>query len=73
MRLPPQKLRDQGIDFTTLREIKILQEIRHENIIALTEVFYINNTTFMAMELAKTDLWNILTNRELTLRVDHIK
>jgi len=73
MRLSPKQLMNQGIDFTTLREIKILQEIKHENIIALTDVFYIKSTTFMAMELMKTDLWNLMIVPEVKLRIDHIK
>lgn len=73
MRLPQKDLMNQGIDFTTLREIKILQEIKHENIIALTDVFYIKNTTFMAMELMKTDLWKLMTSPDIKLNIDHIK
>ena len=73
MRLSNRQLYEQGIDFTTLREIKILQEIKHENIIALTDVFYIKNTTFMAMELAETDLWQLLIMKEIPLSVEHIK
>lgn len=73
MRLPPNKLLEQGIDFTTLREIKILQEIKHENIITLTDVFYVKNTTFMGMELMETDLWQLIIARDIMLRIEHIK
>lgn len=73
MRLSQKQLYDQGIDFTTLREIKILQEIKHENIIEMIDVFYIKNTTFMAMELMHTDLWEVMTTPEIILTTEHIK
>jgi serine/threonine protein kinase len=74
MRLTQKQQLEQGVDFTTLREIKILQEIRHDNIIELTDVFLMNNnTTFMAMELMKTDLWKLLLSKDIPLRIEHIK
>ena len=73
MKLPSNLLHEQGIDFTTLREIKILQEIKHENIIELIDVFYIKNTTFMGMELMETDLWQLIIDKSLILGVNHIK
>lgn len=73
MRLTSRQLHEQGIDFTTLREIKILQEVKHENIIRLTDVFHIKTTTFMAMELMHTDLWNLIISKHISLTIPHIK
>lgn len=73
MRLTNKQLLEQGMHFTTLREIKILQEIHHENIIKLTDVFYIKSTTFMCMELMETDLAKLIEAKDISLRIDHIK
>jgi serine/threonine protein kinase len=73
MRLTNKQLYEQGIHFTTLREVKILQELEHENIIKMIDIFYLKNTTFMAMELMHTDLWNIVANKDLVLMISHIK
>ena len=73
MRLTNRQLYEQGIDFTTLREIKILQEIKHDNIIRLTDVFHIKTTTFMAMELMETDLWQLIIAKDMPLIIEHIK
>jgi uncharacterized protein (DUF486 family) len=32
----------EGVNFTALREIKILQEIKHENVIELIDVFFLH-------------------------------
>ncbi|CAI2375374.1 unnamed protein product [Moneuplotes crassus] len=73
MKLPANRLKIQGIDFTTLREINILQEIKHENIIPLVDVFHINRSTFMVMELMKSDLSKLMFSRTITLTIPHIK
>jgi len=39
----------QGIDFTTIREIKILQELTHPNIISLKKIFIEKDQICMQM------------------------
>jgi cyclin-dependent kinase 8/11 len=54
----------QGISFTTCREISILQELKHENIVGLREVFLEPNkkqqALYMVFEYAEYDLCEIL-------------
>ena len=62
-----------GVHFSTLREIKILQEIKHDNIIEMIDVFQIKNTTFIVLELMKTDLSKIILSKNIALSLDQIK
>jgi serine/threonine protein kinase len=41
---------EDGIPFSALREIKLLQETDHENIVKLYDVFYVQKTIFLVME-----------------------
>ena len=52
----------EGIDFTALREIKLLQELNHTNIIKMLDVFYIHKTIYLALEYMETDLAKIVRN-----------
>ena len=64
----------QGVHFTTLREIKFLQELSHPNIIKLLDIFYKNNTTFLVLEYMKTDLYDLIYDKENIMLTDaHIK
>jgi len=40
-----------------LREIKLLQETNHENIIKLYDVFYVQKTIFLVLEYTPYDLY----------------
>mmetsp|Transcript_4212 Transcript_4212/g.3536 ORF Transcript_4212/g.3536 Transcript_4212/m.3536 type:complete len:131 (+) Transcript_4212:291-683(+) len=40
---------------------------------ALQIYFQLNNTMFMVMDLMKTDLWKLIENQQIKLRIDHIK
>jgi serine/threonine protein kinase len=39
-----------------LREIKLLQETNHENLIKLYDVFYVQKTIFLVLEYTPYDL-----------------
>ena len=49
-----------GIDFTSIREIKILKELDHPNIIKLKEVFVENQNIYLAMECMVCDLAKLI-------------
>ncbi|KAI0988705.1 hypothetical protein GJ496_006146 [Pomphorhynchus laevis] len=71
----------EGFPITALREVKILQILNHTNIVKLKEVCmnrgdertYWRNTYFMVFEFCKHDLAGLLSNRNVTLKVGHIK
>jgi cyclin-dependent kinase 7 len=58
-----------GINFTALREIKVLRDMNHANVIKLYDVHVQDNTIVLALELCVTDLETIIkdvTNVKLT-------
>jgi len=57
----------EGIPFTALREIKLLQELSHQNIVTLYDVFYVNKTIYLALEYAVTDLDRLIRDATVTL------
>ncbi|CAG9319796.1 unnamed protein product [Blepharisma stoltei] len=60
----------EGIHFTALREIMILQELIHPNIIRLHDVFYKNSNINLVLELAESALNDVihLTSDESTTK-----
>lgn len=62
----------EGFPYTSIREIKLLQSLKHENIVRIHEIFtskpsktnQYQPSTFMVMEYVEFDLWNIW--KELT-------
>lgn len=46
----------EGINFTALREIMLLQELKHPNIISLYDIFLKNSNVHLVLELAEYDL-----------------
>ncbi len=64
----------EGINFTAVREIKLLREFKHENIIELVECFTTNDLAVcLVYECAHTDLEKIIKNRALSLSLGDIK
>ena len=52
---------EEGINFTAVREIKLLREFKHENIIELVDVFTTpDQAVCLVYECAETDLEKIL-------------
>lgn len=64
---------EQGIHFTTLREIKVMQELRHPNIVWLKDVIYLQKNFFMVMDFIETDLMKLVLKKEIDLNETHIK
>ena len=56
----------EGINFTALREIMLLQELKHENIITLSDVFLKNSNIHLVIELAEFDLSEKISNLQNT-------
>jgi cyclin-dependent kinase 7 len=65
---------EEGVNFTAIREIKLLRQFKHENIIELVDVF---STPDMAVclvyECAHTDLEKIINNKSIPISLADIK
>lgn len=65
---------DDGVNFTAVREIKLLREFRHPNIIELIDVFCTPDLAVcLVMEKAVTDLDRILHNISISISLADIK
>jgi len=62
-----------GINRTALREIKLLQELKHENIIGLVDVFGHKSNISLVYEFCDTDLELIIKDSTLVIQPGHIK
>ena len=61
-----------GIDFTSIRELKILREVRHENVIGLRDVFAEDGSLFMALEYMVCDLGKLVDTSNVSLNHQEI-
>jgi cyclin-dependent kinase 7 len=62
-----------GINRTALREIKLLQELSHKNIIGLLDVFGHRSNVSLVFEFMDTDLEVIIKDNSIILTPAHIK
>lgn len=59
---------EEGINFTAVREIKLLREFRHENVIELVDVFTTHDRAVcLVYEVADRDLKDILDDRAISI------
>lgn len=62
-----------GFPVTAVREIKLLQHLRHENIVSLLEVMVEKNECFMVFEYLSHDLTGLINHPTFTLTESHKK
>lgn len=62
-----------GINRTALREIKLLQELSHKNIIGLLDVFGHRSNVSLVFDFMDTDLEVIIKDPSIILTASHIK
>ncbi|XP_060573992.1 cyclin-dependent kinase 7-like isoform X3 [Ruditapes philippinarum] len=62
-----------GINRTALREIKLLQELNHPNIIGLMDVFGQKSNVSLVFDFMDTDLEVIIKDNTIILTLAHIK
>jgi len=62
-----------GINRTALREIKLLRELQHENIIGLLDVFGQKSNISLVFDFMETDLEVIIKDTNIVLTQPHIK
>ena len=63
----------EGVDFTALREIKVLGDAEHENVLALLDVFATKGKIFLVMELMDTDLYKLIQDKRCPMQLSHVK
>ena len=70
-----KKEEEEGVHFSLLREIKLLKELSHPNIVKLYDVFHLKGRLYYALEFAPTNLYNltIQAKNEIILEQKHIK
>ncbi len=65
---------EEGINFTAVREIKLLREFKHEHIIELVACFATPDLAIcLVYEVCHTDLEKILKNKEISITMADIK
>lgn len=65
---------EEGINFTAVREIKLLREFKHENIIELVDCFTTPDLgVCLVYECAFTDLEKILSNKAISVSLSDVK
>jgi len=62
-----------GINRTALREIKLLQELDHVNVISLVDVFGHKSNVSLVMDFMDTDLEQIIKDQNIVFVASHIK
>jgi len=62
-----------GINRTALREIKLLQELKHNNIIGLLDVFGYKSNVSLVFDFMDTDLEVIIKDTSIVLTPSHVK
>jgi len=65
---------EEGVNFTAVREMKILRDFKHENIIELVDCFITEDLALgLVYECAFTDLSKILSNRSIPISLADTK
>ncbi|THH01677.1 hypothetical protein EW026_g1065 [Hermanssonia centrifuga] len=62
-----------GFPVTAMREIKLLQSLRHDNIVRLYEMMVSNGSVYMVFEYMDHDLTGILSQNQFSFTDAHLK
>ncbi|KAJ3553208.1 hypothetical protein NM688_g3741 [Phlebia brevispora] len=62
-----------GFPVTAMREIKLLQSLRHDNIVRLYEMMVSNGSVYMVFEYMDHDLTGILSQTQFSFTPAHLK
>lgn len=73
IRLGSVERADMGMDLSAIRELKILQEIKHPNIVELVDVYRHSKNLCLVLEYLPMDLEKIIKDKTLIFEQSHIK
>lgn len=62
-----------GISFTALREIKVMQAVRHPNVMGFLNVYVEGGSLHLVMEFMDGDLKKVIEDKSLQLQEAHVK
>ncbi|KJA30240.1 hypothetical protein HYPSUDRAFT_125849 [Hypholoma sublateritium FD-334 SS-4] len=62
-----------GFPVTAMREIKLLQSLRHDNVVKLYEMMVSNGSVYMVFEYMDHDLTGVLSQNQFTFSDAHLK
>ncbi|KAJ7638847.1 Pkinase-domain-containing protein [Roridomyces roridus] len=63
----------EGFPVTAMREVKLLQSLRHENVVRLYEMMVSNGSVYMVFEYMDHDLTGILSQTQFSFTDSHLK
>nr|GAT59450.1 Pkinase-domain-containing protein [Mycena chlorophos] len=63
----------EGFPVTAMREIKLLQSLRHDNVVRLFEMMVSNGSVYMVFEYMEHDLTGILSQTQFSFTDAHLK
>merc|ERR1712187_639205 len=66
-------LGDEGVPSTLLREVSLLQNLRHEHVVSLLDIFVGRSGAWLAFELMDCDLKQYMKARNLVLSPEVVK
>lgn len=69
------RLRDrrEGLSIEAIRELKLLQELRHKNVMPLLEVFSRKDSVYLVLENMESDLQAVLKDQSCVLMPGDVK
>ncbi|PPQ75129.1 hypothetical protein CVT26_012090 [Gymnopilus dilepis] len=62
-----------GFPVTAMREIKLLQSLRHDNVVRLHEMMVSNGSVYMVFEYMDHDLTGVLSQTQFVFQQEHLK
>eukprot|EP01132_Coremiostelium_polycephalum_P001220 gene1220-1540_t len=71
--LPNNVSVNDGVSFSAIREIKMLQELKHKHIVELIDVFAHKRNVYLVFELMEWDLQQVIEDRTIVLKPGDIK
>ncbi|CAG8548509.1 5582_t:CDS:2 [Funneliformis caledonium] len=74
IRMDPEKEKEAGqFPLTAIREIKLLQQCKHKNVVQLKEIMVFQGFVYMVFEYMAHDLTGVLANPKLKYESQHVK
>jgi cyclin-dependent kinase 7 len=62
-----QERRNDGLDLSAIREVKVLQELHHPNVIELIDVYHTQSNLHLVLEFLDADLEMLIKNTNVSL------